>query len=403
MLVDGGRYPVEPWALRETALDLDMLAQSESVFALSNGHLGLRGNLDEGEPYGIPGTYLAGVHELRELPYAESGYGYPESGQSVVDVTNGKVLRLLVDDEPLDVRYGDLHAHERVLDLQAGTLTRTLEWTSPAGRTVHVRSTRLVSFTHRSVAAICFEVTAVEDNTRVIVQSELVANEPQPPASQDPRVASTLAAPFEAVDQDTTECGAVLLHRTRASQLLVGAGTDHTAQAPDGVTIEHETRPDWARTTFATTLQAGQTLRVVKLLAYAWSSQRSAPAIRDQVGAALTGARTAGWDGLLEGQREWLADFWAGADVQVEGDPVLQQAVRFGLFHVVQASARAERRAIGSKGLTGPGYDGHAFWDSEGFVLPVLVATHPQAARDALLWRHSTLDIARERAAVLEL
>ena len=403
MLVDGGRFPVEPWCLRETALDLDMLAQSESVFALSNGHLGLRGNLDEGEPYGLPGTYLAGVHELRPLPYAEGGYGYPESGQSVVDVTNGKVLRLLVDDEPLDVRYGELHAHERVLDLQAGTLSRSLEWTSPAGRSVHVSSTRLVSFTHRSVAAISYEVTAVADDTRVIVQSELVTNEPQPAASGDPRVAASLAAPFVAVNQDSDDCGAVLLHRTKESRLLVGAGCDHTATAPGEVMVEQETRDDWARTTFSTTLQAGQTLRVVKLVAYAWSAVRSEAAVRDQVAAALTGARDAGWDGLVEGQRKWLDAFWSGADVGVEGDPVLQQAVRFGLFHVVQAGARAERRALGSKGLTGPGYDGHAFWDTEGFVLPVLIATHPNAARDVLLWRHSTLEVAKERAQVLEL
>jgi len=117
-------FPVEPWQVRETNLDLDLLAQSESLFALSNGHIGLRGNLDEGEPYGLPGTYLNSFYETRPLPYAEAGYGYPEDGQSLVDVTNGKILRLLVDDEPFDVRYGELHEHERVLDMRAGTLTR---------------------------------------------------------------------------------------------------------------------------------------------------------------------------------------------------------------------------------------------------------------------------------------
>ena len=397
-------FPVEPWAVRETALDLELLAQSESVFALSNGHVGLRGNLDEGEPHGIPGTYLAGVHELRPLPYAEAGYGYPESGQSVVDVTNGKLVRLLVDDEPLDVRYGDLHAHERVLDLRAGTLSRSLEWESPAGRRVRVRSERLVSFAHRAVAAIVYEVEALDTgDTRVIVQSELVANEAQPPASDDPRVAQLLANPLVAVSADTQPCGAVLLHRTRTSGLLVGAGADHSWTCPADVTVEQDVRDDWARTTFAATLQQGQVLRVVKLLAYGWSGTRSEPAVRDQVAAALTGARAAGWEGLLRQQREFLDEFWAGADVEVEGDDVLQQAVRFGLFHVLQAGARTERRAISSKGLTGPGYDGHAFWDTEGFVLPVLVATWPRAARDALLWRHSTLDIARAHARTLDL
>ena len=115
-------FAVEPWSLRETTLDQDLLAQTESVFALSNGHLGWRGNLDEGEPHGLPGTYLNGVFALRPLPYAEAGYGFPESGQTVINVTNGKLIRLYVDDEPFDIRYGELRSHERMLDFRAGTL-----------------------------------------------------------------------------------------------------------------------------------------------------------------------------------------------------------------------------------------------------------------------------------------
>src|SRR5882724_11445003 len=157
-MIEEPPFRTEPWLVRESALDLSILAQSESIFALANGHLGLRGNLDEGEPYGLPGTYLNGVYELRPLPYAEAGYGYPESGQTVINVTNGKVIRLLVDDEPLDVRYGELVSHERTLDFRAGVLERQLHWISPAGQAVKVRTTRLVSFTQRSIAAICYEV-----------------------------------------------------------------------------------------------------------------------------------------------------------------------------------------------------------------------------------------------------
>src|SRR6266699_4616149 len=133
-------FAVEPWAVRETELDLDKLAQTESVFALANGHIGLRANLDEGEPFGLPGTYLAGFYEVRPLPYAEAGYGYPEDGQTVVNVTNGKLIRLLVDDEPFDIRYGTLHSHERVFDMRAGTLTRQVDWSSPVGARIKLNS-----------------------------------------------------------------------------------------------------------------------------------------------------------------------------------------------------------------------------------------------------------------------
>ena len=176
-------YAVEPWSVRETGLDLATLARSESVFALSNGHIGLRANLDEGEPFEVPGTYLNSFYELRPLPYAEAGYGDPESGQTIVNVTNGKLIRLRVDDEPLDLRYGELVAHERELDLRGGVLRRSLTWRSTAGSAVRVRSTRLVSFAQRSVAAIEYVVEPVDAPIRVVVQSELLANEPAPAQS----------------------------------------------------------------------------------------------------------------------------------------------------------------------------------------------------------------------------
>ncbi|HET7668331.1 MAG TPA: glycoside hydrolase family 65 protein [Mycobacterium sp.] len=396
-------FPVEPWVVRETHLDLDLLAQSESVFALSNGHIGLRGNLDEGEPYGLPGTYLNSFYETRPLPYAEAGYSYPEDGQSVVDVTNGKILRLLVDDEPFDVRYGDLHSHERVLDMRAGTLTRDVCWTSPAGRRVRVHSTRLVSLVQRGVAAIEYVVEAEDEFARITVQSEMVANEDQPQPSADPRVAAALQNPLEAVQHDAGERGALLIHRTRSSGLTLAAAMEHQLDVPGRVEVDTDAGEDWARTTIICGLRRGQKLRIVKFLGYGWSSLRSRPALRDQVLAALTGAQYCGWEKLLESQRDFLDDFWDCADVEVEGDAACQQAVRFGLFHVLQASARAERRAIPGKGLTGTGYDGHTFWDTEGFVLPVLTYTAPWAAADALRWRASTLDLARERAAELDL
>lgn len=396
-------FPVEPWQVRETKLSLNLLSQSESIFALSNGHIGLRGNLDEGEPYGLPGTYLNSFYEIRPLPYAEAGYGYPEGGQTVVDVTNGKILRLMVDDEPFDVRYGELISHERCLDLRAGTLCRKAHWRSPTGKQVKVVSTRLVSLVQRSVAAIEYVVEAVDDFVRVTVQSELVTNEDQPQTSDDPRVSAILENPLEAVDHEYKDTRAVLMHRTRASALMMAAAMDHEVDVPGRVEVSTDARADLARTTVICGLRAGQKLRIVKYLAYGWSSLRSRPALRDQAAAALHGARYSGWEGLLDAQRKYLDDFWDSADVEVEGDLESQQAVRFGLFHLVQASARAERRAIPSKGLTGTGYDGHAFWDTEGFVLPVLTYTLPHAVADALRWRASTLDLAKERAAELGL
>src|SRR5947207_10466100 len=167
-MIKQSAYGAEPWRLVEKELDLDLLAQSESIFALSNGHIGLRGNLDEGDPHGLPGSYLNSVYEVRPLPYAEAGYGFPDDGQTAINVTNGKIIRLLVDDEPFDIRYGTLHSHERVLDLRAGVLRRSADWVSPAGARVRVRSTRLVSLVQRAVAAIEYIVEPVDGPLRVV-------------------------------------------------------------------------------------------------------------------------------------------------------------------------------------------------------------------------------------------
>ncbi|HTP23503.1 MAG TPA: glycosyl hydrolase family 65 protein [Solirubrobacteraceae bacterium] len=396
-------FSVEPWSVCEKELDLDLLATTESIFALSNGHIGLRGNLDEGEPAGTPGTYLNSFYEVRPLPYAESAYGNPEAGQTMINVTNGKVFRLLVDDEPFDVRYGKLVRHERTLDLRDGVLHRDAEWVSPAGQAIHVSSTRMVSFVQRSIAAILYEVESLGASSRIGVQSELVANEPVVGQSNDPRAAAALAAPLVAEDHAHNALRVSLVHRTRASGLRMAAGMDHIIDGPEGTVTAAESQPDLGRLTVSTELQAGEKLRIVKFLSYGWSSQRSLPSLRDQVHLALASARRTGWEGLLEDQRAYLADFWERGDIQLEGDAALQQAVRYALFQVIQAAARAELRAIPAKGLTGNGYDGHTFWDMDAYTLPVLTYTAPDAARDALSWRHATMDLAEARARELGL
>ncbi len=352
-MVEHPAFTVEEWSVRERELHLDTLAQTEAVFALSNGHIGLRGNLDEGEPHGLPGTYLNSFYELRPLPYAEGGYAYPESGQTVINVTNGKLIRLLVDDEPFDVRYGKIHDHERELDLRNGVLRRSVHWTSPAGHAVKVSSVRLVSFTQRAIAAISYEVEPLTSPVRIVVQSELVANEALPAQNTDPRVGAALASALECEELQTQGTVGFMVHHTRISGLRIGTAMDHHVEGPPSMVVASESYPDVVRMTVTGRLKPGERLRIIKLIAYGWSSLRSRSAILDQVMAALSAARLTGWEGLLAEQRAYLDNFWAGADVELEGDQEIQQAVRFALFHVLQAGSRAERRPIAAKGLTG--------------------------------------------------
>lgn len=396
-------FSVEPWAIREKRLDLDFLAQSESIFTLSNGHLGLRGTLDEGEPSGHSGTYLNGFFESYPIHYPERGFGFPEAGQTIVSVTDGSIIRLLIEDEPMDVHRGSLRCHERALDLRSGVLERLLLWRSIGGRSVRVTSRRLVSFRYRSLAAIEYEVEALDEPLRIALQSNLLANQTDVLVTNDPRDGAKLGSVLRSRHHSHRGMRVVLAHTTKESGLSLAAGMEHLVDAEGDVAPLVESEPDLGRLTLSATLTPGHPLRFVKFLAYHWSSQQSVEWLRDQVDGSLQAALAEGFSGLEKAQRKYLDDFWSRADIEIDGDDELQQAIRFGLFQTLQASARAERRAIAAKGLTGTGYDGHAFWDTESFVLPVLTYAMPGVTREALVWRHSTLDLARERARQLGL
>jgi alpha,alpha-trehalose phosphorylase len=345
-------FAVEPWALHETMLHVDMLAQTESLFALSNGNIGLRGNLDEGEPNALPGTYLNGFYESRPMPYAEAGFAFPKSDQTLINVADGKLLRLAVEGEPFDVRTGTLRAHARVLDFRAGILLRTVEWTSPAGHAVRITASRLVSLTQRAVVSICYCVEPVGGSINVVLQSELAANEQLPRRRLDPRAAQVFEAPLDCEYINVQTTAAVLVHRTKRSGLRTASAMTHVIEGSERVRTSSRALGNLACVTISDAIPSGHSLCVTKFIAYGWSSDRDITALKDEASAAIETARSTGWHRLAADQRGYLDAFWACADVEVEGNDELQQAVRFSLFHVLQAGARIENCAIPAKGLT---------------------------------------------------
>lgn len=403
-------FVVAPWTLVEEAVDLDRLGLTEALLAVSNGLIGLRGNLEEGDPAAEPGVFLAGVHETFPMSYPERGYGDPEIGQALVNVPDGLRVRLLVDDAPLDVRAGQVHAHRRCLDLRDGVLARDLDWTAPGGARLRVSTARLASLVERSVAALRYEVRCEEGPVSLVLESDLVANDSDPVVENpDPQVDAALGRPYDDRRQDPSRGGGVLVHATRHSGVVVGSGIDHrvTLVRADGreepVTPQVEVTADEVRATVVTTLEPGERLVVVKLLAYVRSGTARDSVLADHVRAHLAAARALGWAGLHEANRAHLDDFWQVARVDVAGDPALEQALRYAIFQTYQSAARIQDAPVGAKGLTGGGYSGHTFWDIEGFVIPTLTMLAPDAARELLLWRASTLDEARRLARELGL
>ena len=397
---------LEPWVHREIGWSPDGIAESETMLALSNGYLGLRGTLDEGVPAAHPGTYLAGLYETRPIPYAERGVGDPEFDQVLVDATNGTRIALFVEGESLDLRTGTVLAHERVLDVRAGMLVRTLHWRSPAGHQVAVRSRRLVSLAHREIAAIAYEVETRGPPVRLTVQSDLAAGAAMRRQSVDPRAGGVLPPGTLVARGAHRDDGrrALLIHHTRRSGHLLAAGMDHEVVAADGFAETLEVDGSLARWEIAGTARPGRPIEFVKLLAYHWAPGGDHDdALVSAVRRSLDDARGLGFDRLALEQRAALDDVWANADIELDGDPEVQHALRYALFQLHQNAACAEGRAIPAKGLTGYGYSGHTFWDTEIFLLPVLSHCAPRLAEEALRWRASTLPQARAKARKLGL
>ena len=409
--IDRLRFPADPWNIVETRFDLADVGATESMFAVGNGYLGLRGNVEEGHDAHAHGTFINGFHETWPIRHAEEAYGFARTGQTMANVPDPKTLRLYVDDEPLRLATADLEHYVRVLDMASGMLTRDLVWRTPAGNRVKVTSTRLVSFTHRHVALLTFDVTLLDKAAPVAISSHLLnraggideyraharvnsAFDPRRAEQRDERVLVPRM-------RDSDGRRAVLGYECANSGMTIAVATEHALASEAEVLETVEVHDDYAKHTFEARLEPGQTLSVSKLVAFHTSRAVPPRELADRCHRTLNRVVAEGTDVLVQEQRAWLDDFWARSDVEVEGDDALQQAIRFNLFHLAQAGARADGSGIPAKGVTGSGYGGHYFWDTEIYVVPFFIYTAPEAARNALRFRYEMLPAARQRAAEL--
>ena len=392
-------YPPDEWRIVEKRFYPRLHAQAESIFALSNGYLGLRGTFDEGEPVHDRGNFVNGFHETWPIVYGEEAFGFAQTGQTMVEVPDGKIIKLFVDDEPFSLLTADLVRFERLLDMRAGVLDREVLWETPAGKRVSIRSRRIVSLANRHLAGIAYEVTVLNAEAPVVISSELALRHRQREAGNDPRQARR----FEHSVLLPQLCRAgdrrvVLCHATRNSDMRLACAMDHVIETECAHSVEVKHSDDSGKVVLSVDAKPGETVRFFKFLSYHCSSTSEPRELAEYAERTLDRAVARGFADLEQTQRRVVDDFWRRSDVRLEGAPTKQQALRFNLFQILQATARAEGVGVPAKGLTGHGYEGHYFWDTEIYVLPFLIYTSPRIARNLLRFRLGLLDKARERA-----
>ena len=386
----------------------ELLEQDETMFALGNGYLGMRGCLEEGGPIGQNGTFINGFYETWPIIYPENAYGLATTGQTIVNVTDCKNIKLYVDDEPFWLPHANVRSYDRRLNMKSGTLDRDIIWETPAGKHVSIKSRRLVSFEHRHVAAIFYEITLLNAAAPVVLSSEMIANEPVPRrANYDPRQAKVFVEKVlnhrlsYAKDRRI-----VLCHATNKSGLVLACAIDHALETSLRATWKMDFTQDAGHVVASIDAEPGQPITLMKYMVYHTSHTAAPEEVCSRAERALDRAVEGGFSALLAGQERFMDDFWERSDVKVMTNPdrakasttAVQQALRFNLFHVLQACARAENTGVPAKGLTGAAYEGHYFWDTEIYVLPFLTYTAPRIAKNLLRFRHGMLDKARERA-----
>lgn len=399
-------YPVEEWRVTETEFDIKNVYRNETTFALSNGYIGTRGTFEEGYDFtideGLEGNFINGFYESEHIRYGEWNFGFPTESQSLLNLPNLKTTKIFLEDELFDLRTGTMECYERSLLLKDGRVERSVIWTSPKGKKAEIHTSRFVSFEHKNLMVNRICVTPLNFSGEIRFVSVCDGNVENHTRKTNPLVDY---GPFgkHLIKDKMDACEGTLYYEgtTKNSGLSMACGNWHWCSGKMQDTYTANADEDCAEAVYAVECTENQEVILDKFIVYTSALDMPRDSMHDFVQAELQKAGKTGYEKLEKEQEKYMSDFWAKADVTIQGDAALQQGIRFNLFHIMQAAGRDGRTGMGAKGLSGEGYEGHYFWDTEMYVLPVFVYTDPELAKTLLDYRYNTLGEARERAGVL--
>jgi alpha,alpha-trehalose phosphorylase len=381
------------WILSENKLSIDDYQKNESLMTLSNGYLSMRGSFEEENiDCGHDGTYLNGLYEFYNIHYSEKFPGYPDKSQVMINLPDPKSVVLTINDEIFSLNEGNVISFYRELNLKEGVLQRKILWESPLKDRVEIESTRFVSAVNPHLAGLLYGVTAKNFSGSFSIGSMIVLDRKNLTQKDDPRVGIPFQGrTYEVTKVDVTEDVLHVKGSTKKSNLKFTCSIAHSFSSEHSYHTKIEQTDRRVTLCYHGNIDQGETISLTK---YIWYDRDET----DHAAARIQAIKELGFSELLKKHTAWWEESWKTMDIIVDGETSLQQAIRFNLFHLTQAVGRNEFTNIGAKALTGEGYEGHYFWDTEIYMLPFFLYTKPEAARRLLMYRYHTLDQARRRA-----
>lgn len=395
---------MKKWTYKLTSpkLDNETCLFHETLFHNANGYLGVRSCFEEGydEKYdSIRGTYINGFYDFVEVKHAEKLYGFIDEKQVMLNIADTQGIEIYLDDERFSMFDGEVLANERILDLMGGTTKRVITWRSPLGKEVKIEIIRMASHALLNLFTIEYKITPLyfSGNVKIVSSHKgIVQNYANP---NDPRVSAVSYNFLEPVSAEIQNDASILITRTTKSDLSVASAVQNILPSHPDVNFSTSISGHEAKATALIPATEGGEITMVKYASFTDSIRY--PNFEKVAVDLLREATSGPLDFWYDQQRSILAEFWEQNSLEIKGDPELDLALRYNIYQLFQSAGRDKYSSVSAKGLSGEGYEGHYFWDTEIYIQPFFILNHPEIAKGLLSYRYSILDEAREHARIM--
>ncbi|QEN03679.1 glycoside hydrolase family 65 protein [Thiospirochaeta perfilievii] len=390
----------EEWVIRQNNFeDIEDLKKNETLFTLGNGFLGIRGDLIQEEKSFQKGTYINGFYEKGPIKYGENAYGYAQNWQTMISLPEGKEIDFVINNEKLFNPKGRFIESCRILNMRESYTKWSFKWEDSKSNIISGSLLTIVPFDYRGTVLYRWDFEFANSNNQVKINSKITYNRPKTETTKDPRISAHFDHNSISVDKSESDNSSKILNIvTSGSSLILSSIMDH--QVSGGEYKVQNSELDEGLSSFID-ISAGSRLSITKIITYDYDIEENRNLLSKRLISQQSKALKDGFESIILNQRSFMESFWSRSDIKLDGNIDIQRSIRFNLFQLLQSTGRDGKRSIAAKGLSGPGYEGHYFWDAETYVLPFFIYTNPEIAKSMLLYRISIMDKARERADIL--